>query len=1128
MNRICTFLLLAIGLCWLSACEEEQVAKQGKTKQNISKIFEKLSAQESGIRFTNNLKEDSVINYFTYPYLYMGGGVAIGDVNNDGFQDIFLTGNMVSNKLYLNTGKDLVFKDITEIAKVGGDDRWMTGVTMADVNADGWLDIYVSVSGKFASKKNLLYLNDGILKDGIPSFTEVAEERGIADEGSSTQGTFFDYDKDGDLDLYVANYPSTHFKTPAYSYRIFLDQKKPEKSDRLYQNDGNGFFKDVTEAAGILNFGLSLSATVGDLNQDGWEDIYVSNDFAAPDFLYLNNGDGTFREVCKQATQHTSFFGMGTDIGDFNNDGLLDILQMDMTPEDNRRNKANMASMNIAGFWEIVNLGMHYQYMQNTLQINNGITGDGIPHFSDVSRIGGLSSTDWSWAGLFADLDNDGHKDVFVTNGTRKDINNKDYFNKIEKATYKEKQSWTKLDLSKGIPSERIDNYVFKNNGNFSFTPVVKEWGLSHEGYSNGAAYADLDNDGDLDMVINNIDDPSIVYRNTTVDQGLGNFLRIKLQGTDKNPQGLGTKITLKNNDQLQYQELTLSRGFQSSVEPVLHFGLGDSPVIQSLEIVWPDGKAETIKDIKANQVLTVDYKNALAENEQSLAFENPPIFKNVNTLLKLNHIHRENTYDDYQHEILIPHMYSRNGPGLAVGDVNGDQLEDFFIGSAVGDTARLYLQNADGSFRQSFQNDFSLHASHEDMSAELFDADQDGDLDLYVVSGSNEFKEGDQRLQDRFYLNDGRGNFIYKKDVLPALGYSGSRVKVADYDQDGDLDLFVGGRIVPRSYPLPAKSFIFKNEWKETGNLKFTDVTESLAPGLKEAGLVTDAAWVDFDNDKKMDLVLVGEWMPLTFLKNTGEGFVDQTLEYGLEKTTGWWYSLTTGDFDNDGDMDFVAGNLGLNYKYQASEEESFDVYANDYDRNGKMDIVLGYYNDGVQFPLRGRQCSSEQIPTIKYKFKNYDSFAEASLEDVYTKEDLENSLHYQARTFASTYIENRGDGIFVLKQLPRAAQLSNINDGIAQDFNQDGNLDILVAGNLYAAEVETPRNDAGYGLLLLGDGKGNFKEVAYSKSGVFINKDTKDLALIKTVKGMVILAANNNDALVAISYNFSETELQ
>ncbi|MEO1257616.1 MAG: VCBS repeat-containing protein [Bacteroidota bacterium] len=1115
-NKLLTNLLTFSFLLSFFACTSEKNKVDPNTEKDAPKIFNQLPKERSGITFSNNLHEDTTVNYFTYPYIYMGGGVAVGDVNNDGLSDIYFTANMEDNKLYLNKG-GLKFEDVTDDSGVAGDDQWFTGVTMADVNADGWLDIYVSVSGKWASKKNLLFINNGTDENGVPTFTESAEKSGIADEGNSTQGTFFDYDKDGDLDLYVANYPPTGFKTPNFSYQAFIQKKLPEKSDKLYRNKGDGTFEDVTEEAGVLNFGLSLSATVGDFNNDGWEDVYVSNDFATPDYFYFNNGDGTFSERMKETMQHTAFFGMGADVGDFNNDGLLDIVQMDMTPADNRRNKANMASMNIAGFWEVVSMGMHFQYMQNVLQLNNGIGPDGLPHFSDVARFAGISSTDWSWATLFADLDNDGRKDIFITNGTRRDINNKDYFNKIDKATHQEKQKFNYLDLTKNMPAEKVDNYMFKNNGDLRFENVIKDWGLSFEGYSNGAAYADLDNDGDLEIIINNIDDPAFIFENKTADNKMGNYLRVQLKGAEKNTMALGAKILIENNGEKYLQHQTLSRGFQSSVDPVVHFGLGDLTMVEKVTVTWPDGKTESLENVETNQLLKIDYKNNLENASYKNLMAADAIFTDKTDALGIDYFHMENAYNDYIKEVLLPHGYSMMGPGLAVGDVNSDGLEDFFVGGAAGKSGALFLQNENGQFNLSKNNPWAVDKRSEDIDALFFDAEGDGDLDLYVVSGGNENKKNHPTYQDRLYVNTGNG-FEKSTDALPDILSSGSRVKAADYDSDGDLDLFVGGRILPQEYPLPAKSFILKNESAD-GAIKFSDVTENVAPNLLEAGLVTDAVWVDYDQDNNLDLIVVGEWMPLTFLKNNGNKFINKTEAYGLEKTTGWWYSILADDFDSDGDVDLVAGNLGLNYKYQASPNKSFDVYASDFDKNGTLDIVLGYYNEGVQYPVRGRQCSSEQIPAIKYKFKDYNSFASASLADVYSEGDLKNALHYQAWNFASSYVENKGNEKFVVKDLPNAVQITSINGIIAEDFNMDGHLDLLLAGNLYSSEVETTRNDAGYGFYLQGDGKGNFKSVPNYQSGLFLNYDTKNLEKINTPNGPVYLFANNNNVLKAIA---------
>lgn len=1061
-------------------------------------LFSSVSPTKSNIQFANTLTENDSLNYFTFSYLYMGGGVSAGDIDNDGLIDLYFTGNMVPNKLYLNKG-NMQFEDISDAAGVAGDDRWFTGVTMADINNDGYLDIYCSVGGKSGPKENMLYINNG-----DKTFTNKAKEYGLNDLGNSVQGTFFDYDLDGDLDLYVANYPPTGFDAPNSYYQAKRVNVTDIETDNLYRNDGQTFTK-VTEEAGLKTFGLSLSATVGDLNQDGWPDLYVSNDFSTPDLFYINNQDGSFSERSRTMLKNTSFYGMGVDIADINNDQLLDIFQVDMTAQNNRRAKANMAGMNPALFWNTVNSGFHYQYMQNSLQLNNGKVNDGSPDFSNISRLAGVSSTDWSWGPLLVDLDNDGWKDLFISNGTRREINNKDYFKAWQKLPNKADSS---LQRSLAIPEEKIDNFVYRNKGDLTFEQVNDTWGLKYEGWSNGSLYADLDNDGDMDIVTNNIDDHASIFENTASNKN--NHLTLKFKGNAKNVFGLGVKVSLTASGITQYQELTLTRGFQSSVAPQLHFGLGKSDTINTIKATWPDGKISTLENILANQVLTIDYKDAdfeINENEEPLEY----LFETEkDNNIAIQHKHVENQFDDFAKEILLPHKTSMFGPGISVGDLNGDQLDDFIVGGAMKNEAGIYFQDANGFKKQNIPA-IASDKFHEDLGSLIFDADGDGDQDIYMVSGGNEFANATHMLQDRLYINNGKGEFTKDVASLPKMLTSGSRVHSADYDKDGDLDLFVGGRLVPGNYPTPTDSYVLENVSTKDA-VKFIDVTDKIAPGLKNLGMVTSGSWSDFDGDGAVDLILTGEWMPITVFRNVDGKFENMTTDLGLENTTGWWFSLKEGDFDEDGDLDFIVGNLGLNYKYKAKEDESFDIYFNDFDKNKTNDIVLSYFNEGEKFPVRGRECSSQQMPAMQVKYKNYESFANATLVDIYTEGDLKKSLHYSVKSFASVYLENK-DNHFVTHLLPNLAQLSSINQIIVKDFDQDSHLDVAIAGNLHSSEVETPRNDASNGLLLKGDGKGNFEPITSRESGFYVPGDVKDLTEI-TIKGQnYILVAKNND---------------
>lgn len=1077
---------------------------QNKQASSSSKIFKELNATKSGINFNNSIVENDSLNYFNYTSIYSGAGVSAGDINNDGLIDVYFTGNQAPNKLYLNKGH-LMFEDITNKAGVEGDDRWYTGTTMADVNGDGFLDIYCSVSGLFEKRENQLFINNG---DG--TFSERSKEFGLDDAANSTQGTFFDYDRDGDLDLYVANYPISNVNTSNFTYLNRMKNVDETECDKLYRNDGDSF-TNVSKEAGVKTYGFSYGATVGDVNNDGWPDLYVSSDYSIPDYFYLNNGDGTFKEVIKEAVSHSAFYGMGLDIADFNNDGFLDIFQADMDAGNNRRQKANMASMNPDLFWETVFAGFHYQYMHNCMQLNTGVMNNGIPQYSNISRLTGSSSTDWSWGPLFADFDNDGNKDLFISNGIRREVNNRDFFNTYTK---NDNSGLTDLEKSLKIPSEKVDNFMFKNNGNLNFEKANKEWGIEHEGFSHGVAYADLDNDGDLEIITNNVDEVASVYENTS--STLNNYVIIKFEGSDKNKFGLGNRVYVKTGNQTQLQELTLSRGFQSSVAPQLHFGLNKAEKIDELKVVWTDGTVQILKNIDTNQHLVLKQRDAIVYSKT--VSEKPKLFATDDNEHLPKHKHMENIHDDFLKQVLLPHKMSAFGPAIAVSDVNNDGLEDFYVGGSFDNLGSLYLQSKDG-FEVQVNDAFKNDKFSEDVGALFFDADNDGDEDLYIVSGGYEFAPESNMLQDRLYINNGKGGFDKSEDGLPQMFTSGSKVYTIDFNKDGKHDLLVLGRQVPGKYPTPTNSYLLENKSAD-GKVVFENVTEKFAKEFINLGMATSAIVTDFDNDEWQDILIVGEWMPIKVFKNEKGEFKNVSEEKGLTAdTTGWWWSIKEGDFDNDGDLDYIVGNNGLNYKYQANENETFDIYVNDFDNNKQSDIVLSYYSEGEKYPVRGRSCSSEQIPSIKSKFKNYNTFSEATLVDVYTEEKLENSLHYQVKSFASVYLENK-EGKFVMHQLPVEAQLSSINQILVEDFNNDDNLDIVIAGNLYVSEIETPRNDAGFGYYFEGNGDGTFKPVSPTKSGFFMSGDVKDLARITIQNQPYIISVKNNNFLQFIKY--------
>ncbi len=1092
INMLILFLIVPL----FYSCNDDGPIRDLYPKELISG-FELLPSEETGIDFNNSIKEGKTFNQYFFSQIYNGAGVAIGDINNDGLPDIFLGGNQVGDKLYLNKG-NLQFEDISKSSKIIFNPGWTWGVTMADVNADGYLDFYVSRNGSSMEprdRKNKLFINNQDL-----TFSEASTEYGLADLGFSTQAAFFDMDNDGDLDMYQVNQPPDK--------KLLLVNKIPKSrlklyQDRLYRND-NGKYKDVSQEAGISSEMVhGLSVNTSDFNNDGFIDLYVSNDYNSPDIIYYNNGDGTFKNLTEETIKHMSQNSMGSDTGDINNDGLLDLMTTDMTPADHYRAKTNMASMNSEVFEKLVESTNSYQYMTNTLQVNTGLG-----HFSDVGNLAGISSTDWSWASLIVDVDNDGFKDILVTNGIKKDIDNNDYravLNNLSKKTTIDEL----FELSKNAPSKRIANYAFKNLGNFEFKKVTKDWGFDTPSFSNGMAYGDLDNDGDLDFVVNNMEDKAFVYKN----KANGNFLKVKLNGSEKNKFGIGSKAFIYYDGKQQMVENILTRGYFSSVEPILFFGLGKQTKVDSMKVVWHDGKVNVLKNIEVNKTLKVSYKKARLPNYTTS--KNTFFAQKESKELGIDFIHKENEFDDFTEEVLLPHQLSQNGPFIASADVNKDGLEDIFIGGAAEQSGILYLQNSEGNYVKNKSQPWQLDKASEDLGVLFFDADSDGDNDLYVTSGGNEFKDGNPLLQDRLYINDGNGQFRKKKNALPKMYQSTQCVKASDVDNDGDLDLFVGTRLISGKYTFPATSYLLINN-----NGSFTKASNKKVPDLKNIGMVTDAVFSDIDNDNDNDLIIVGEWMTVTVLENTKGYFKDVSQKYGLDNTSrGMWWSITASDLDNDGDEDYILGNLGKNNKFKASKEHPFKVYANDFDNNGTNDVVLAKFYKTDYVPLRGRECTSQQMPYVAEKFKDYHSFASSKLIDILPEDKVDDAVIYQIENFESIILENK-NGKLIKKSLPNEAQIAPIKSSIVFDINKDGYKDIITVGNHYGVEVETTRYDAGYGAVFLGSNNFDYTFISPEQSGFYVPSDSRDIILQKDKTEKIRLLITNNNTLINTFY--------
>ncbi|MEX2232575.1 MAG: VCBS repeat-containing protein [Cyclobacteriaceae bacterium] len=1097
-KRSSYFVLGAFIFC---ACETSQNDESASAVEQ--RVFNKVLSSHSGVTF-KNIVDENINNYFDlFAYVYNGGGVGIGDINNDGLPDIYFTGNEVPNKLYLNEG-NLRFKDISATSGVEGNGKWNNGVTMVDINSDGFLDIYVCKGGWHESKeqrKNLLFVNQGDL-----TFKEEAGAYGLDESSYSIHASFFDMDNDNDLDVYITCRPDS-FDLPLTEMVRQKNLSPALSRHKLFRND-NGKFREIGKQAGITNtFGYSLSLVTSDLNNDGYTDIFVANDFAEGDYLYVNQKNGTFKEQIKQATNHISMYSMGTDIADINNDGWEDIMVSEMLPEDYKRSKVSMPSMDVEGFNAIVDNGMHKQYMHNALHLNQGNL-----FFSEISQLSGVTKTEWSWSCLLSDFDNDGHRDLFVANGYKRDVFDGDLDKKVAAFVNNNRHKYKSPEemLEKGFKefiniydSIKVTDYLFKNKGDLQFENVSEAWGFDEPGFSNGAAIGDLDNDGDVDLVVNRIDDEAFIYENTSASRN--NYLKLKMNGPKGNGDGIGAKITLYYDGQMQYFENKTVRGYLSSNDPVVHFGMGKVQRVDSILVKWNDGMANRLTNIDVNQLLIVKYNEAEKIKEAPIN-EMKLFVEAAKELSGALFVHRENVVNEYKDQVLLPHMFSRSGPFVATGDVNNDGLEDFYVGGASGQAGNLFIQNGEGFIKKTVPA-FEMDKAFEDMGAAFFDADQDGDSDLYVVSGGSEFPEGSEKYHDRLYTNDGKGN--YMRSALIKTVSSGSCVVPLDADGDGDMDLFRGGQITANNYPKDPRSYLLINE-----KGIFTDKTAEIAPLLSRAGMVNTAVWVDLNGDKKPELVLSGEWMPVRIFGNETGKFEDVSSEFGLQDTEGWWNKIIADDLDMDGDQDLVLGNLGENYKFKASLEKPFQVYAKDFDGNGTNDIFLArYYQESRLVPIRGRECSAQQMPLIAQKFPTYLSFAQSDLPGILGKE-MENALHYKASLFSSVMLIN-DHGKLRIQRLPTEAQFSTVNGIIVKDFDQDGVKDILLAGNKFDVEVETTPADASPGLFLKGMGDLKFKSVKSYESGFFVPYNVKDIQPIRIKDDWAILVGINNDAL-------------
>ncbi len=1113
MNKLTRVIFLLCTVCFFS-CKKPT-------------LFQQISSSHSGIKFNNKITENDSINPLDIVNIYNGGGIGVGDFNNDGLQDIFFAGNMVPNRLYINKG-NFKFEDVTDKAGVGGLGRWGRGVSVIDINNDGLMDIYVcnTIYADSSRRRNQLYINQGVDKDGIPHFKEMAKEYGLDIDVQSTMATFFDYDNDGNLDMYL----TVNEANESYYPNVFGDKQGKSKNPslgRLYHNEWDArlkhpVFRDVSAKAGIKLEGYGHAATIVDINRDGWKDIYVSNDFVSSNILYINNHDGTFTDRSKEYFKHTSFNAMGQDIIDINNDGLADVFELDMNPEDNYRKKMMLGANSYQNVQSLERFGYQLQYVRNTLQLNQGPRlsqndSVGSPAFSEIAFMSGVAQTDWSWTPLIADFNNDGYRDAVITNGYPKDLTDHDFI------AYRQNPyaNASKKNLLAQIPQVKIHNYGYQNNGDLTFSDVTAKWGLTLPTFSNAAVYADLNNDGAMDMIVNNINDEPLIYKNTSRENDTvnTNYIQVKFKGDNHNLNGLGAWADIYYaHNKHQVSENNPYRGYISTDQNIAHFGLGKVRRLDSLVIRWPNGKKQVLQNVKANQVVTVN----ITEAKEPYTWPQPKIadkalFAEVTKSKGIDYKHQELDFADFNIQKLIPHKLSGYTPALATGDVDGNGLDDVVIGGNSYNPAQVFLQQPNGKF---IQRDLLPKQSSarlvKDEGILLFDANGDGKLDVYISSGGYMNASGDTTYQDRLYLNDGKGNFKLAPNALPINHTSKQCVRAIDYNRDGKPDLFISGRVDPWHYPKPVSSFILRNDSKN-GVVKFTDVTNEVAPCLKNIGMVCDALFTDYDNDGWPDLILAGEWMPVTFLKNDHGVFRNATAASGLANKTGWWNSIVAGDFRHTGRMDYIVGNVGLNTLYKASDKYPVYITAKDFDKNGIFEAIPSIFlpdKDGVkrEFPAMGREDLFKEMISMRKKFTDYKSYATTTMEDILSPEQKKGAIRLKSNISQSCFLRNDGNGKFTIIPLPNLAQISAINGMVVDDFDGDGNLDVMVNGNDYGTEVGTGRYDALNGLMLKGDGKGNFYPQSILQSGIYIPGDGKALVKLQSNSGDYMLAASQN----------------